>query len=501
MTVNNGTGAVPQVPPLWPPKRPEDERPVDLWGQFEPPPLQSGILPPVLENYVWPTAERMGADPAGLAMAGLVAFAAAIPDEVKLQVKEHDPGWLESARIWVALVGPPSTKKSPILSSALRPINAIDRQMFEAWQARYGAWKALSADERKSTPEPLQERLRLSDTTVEAAQDVFRGTSNGLLISSDELSGWFGALDKYGGSKGASADRAFWLQAFNGGCYPINRVGRGSFLLPNLSASIIGGIQPDAIRRIAGDSVDDGLLQRFFPIVLRTSALGHDTPVPWEAGLYEWAVRSVQNAHTPAPLRFAPEAQAIFRDVQERHHRFGSFETINKKLAAHIGKLDGLFARLCIVWHVASEPWKAAIEPTISAATAAKVAQFIGTFLLPHAFAFYAGVLGMSDDQEQLEAVAGYILAHRLKEIDHRTIQRSVRSCRKLDRFSTRPLFETLAAMNWLTAVDDPEKRNGEPRWFVNSYVHQLFAERAEREEARRIQARATIIELTGQAK
>ena len=26
-------------------------------------------------------------------------------------------------------------------------------------------------------------------------------------------------------------------------------------------------------------------------------------------------------------------------------------EAVNKKLAAHIGKYDGLFARLCLIWH------------------------------------------------------------------------------------------------------------------------------------------------------
>ena len=26
-------------------------------------------------------------------------------------------------------------------------------------------------------------------------------------------------------------------------------------------------------------------------------------------------------------------------------------ERINKKLASHIGKYDGLFARLCVLWH------------------------------------------------------------------------------------------------------------------------------------------------------
>lgn len=501
MSVNNGNGAVPQVPPPWPVERAEDQRPVDLWGQFDPPPLPRGLLPPVLESYVRPTAEQMGADPAGLAMAALVAFAAAIPDTVQLQVKQHDPRWLESARLWVALVGLPSTKKSPIMSSALRAIHTLDKQMLEAWQSRHAAWRSLSAEERKATNEPLQERLRLMDTTVEAAQEVFRGTPHGLLISADELSGWFGALDKYGGSKGASADRAFWLQAFNGGSYAVNRVGRGSILLPNLSASIVGGIQPDAIWRIAGDAVDDGLLQRFFPIVLRTAEMGHDAPIPSEAAMYDWAVRGAKSCSAPTPLRFDPDAQSIFREVQARHHRFGSLETINRKLASHIGKLDGLFARLCIVWHVASNPWTTSLAPQVTADTADRVAQFMKVFLLPHAFAFYSGVLGMSDDQDDLEAVAGYILAHRKMEIDHRTIKRSVRSCRKVDRFHTRPLFETLAAMNWVYAEHDPEKRNGEPRWFVNPWVHQLFAERAEREEARRIQARATIMELSGQAR
>lgn len=499
MNVNSAPAAVPQVPPMWPAKRPEDERPVDLWGQFEPPPLPSGLLPPILESYVWPVARQMGADPSGVAMAALAACAAAIPDDVRLQVKAHDPQWTESARLWVALVGLPSTKKSPMLASALRPINLIDRQMFETWQARYSGWKALSADERKATPEPLQERLRLSDTTTEAAQEIFRGTSNGLIVAADELSGWFGALDKYGGSKGASADRAFWLQAFNGGSYPVNRIGRGSFMLPNLSASILGGIQPDAIRRIAGDAVDDGLLQRFLPIVLRTAALGEDEPIPGQAAQYEMATHAVRHAHATKSLRFDAAAQSIFREVQARHHRLGSIEMLNKKLAAHIGKLDGIFARLCVVWHVMSDPWQINVSPTIGAPVAVQVERFLRVFLLPHAFAFYSSVLGMSDEQDQLEAIGGYILAHRLDKIDHRTVQRSVRSCRKLDRFHTRPLFETLAAMNWLAAVDDPEKRNGEPLWMVNPYIYQLFAERADMEEKRRLQARATISELCGQ--
>ena len=483
--------------PIYPTPRPEDERPFDLWGKFEPPLLSRGILPPVIEAWTWALADQMGADPAGLAMSALTVCAAAIPDTVKVQVQENDPRWLESPRIWTTLVGLPSTKKSPIISAAVAPLAKIDGERFSHWQREHAEWSKLDKGEKASQPEPLQCRHRLGDTTVEAAQDVFRGTTTGLLICADELSGWFGALDKYGGGKGAAADRAFYLQAYNGGEMPINRVGRGSFLLPNVSACILGGIQPDAIRRIVADAVDDGLLQRFFPIVLRTSNLPKDEPLPGAVELYAGAVRILVKLK-PQTLQLDHAAHDIRRALVQRHHGFGACESISKMLAAHMGKYDGLFARLCIVWHILSDPWNQP-APIITADTANAVARFMQSFLLPHAMSFYSSTLTLSDDHDRLEAVAGYVLAHRMTFVDHRTVQRSVRQTRKLAAWETRPLFETLAAMNWLAPVDDPNKRNGEPRWIVNPDVHTLFAERAEQEHCKRLQARATIMELSGQ--
>ena len=93
----------------------------------------------------------MGADPAGLAIAALVTCAAAIPDKVKVKVKRHDD-WSESARIWAALVGNPSTKKSPILAAATKPLLRIDGQMFRDWQRAVAEYNALSKDERMAEP-------------------------------------------------------------------------------------------------------------------------------------------------------------------------------------------------------------------------------------------------------------------------------------------------------------------------------------------------------------
>ena len=87
-------------------------------------------------------------------------------------------------------------------------------------------------------------------------------------------------MDKYSGHRGAAKDRGFWLQSYNGGQYALNRINRGVGLIPNLSVSLLGGIQPDVIRQLVGESYDDGFLQRMLMIVMRPAGLGKDVPTP-----------------------------------------------------------------------------------------------------------------------------------------------------------------------------------------------------------------------------
>ena len=56
--------------------------------------------------------------------------------------------------------------------------------------------------------------------------------------------------------------------------------------------------------------------------------------------------------------------------------------------------------------------------------TAERVAKFMRRFLLPHAFAFYGGVLRLADDHDRLAAVAGYILARQKQRLTNRDVQR-----------------------------------------------------------------------------
>ena len=171
-----------------------------------------------------------------------------------------------------------------------------------------------------------------------------------------QLSGFFGAKDEYNGGKGAQADRAFWLRSLNGGQFALNRVGRGAAIIDNLSVSMLGGIQPEPLRKIARDAVDDGLLQRLFSIMLRNSTMGRDEPMRPVNERYRTLIERLHRLQPPGwmgqgVLEFDDGAQRVRRDLKAKHLELQSLETINRKLASHIGKYDGLFARLCVVWY------------------------------------------------------------------------------------------------------------------------------------------------------
>ena len=482
--------------------------PVDLWGTFAPPAFPRGVLPPVIEAFAVDEGEAMGADPAGLAAAALCVCAAALPDAIKLQVKEHRGGWLESARLWVALVGDPSTKKSPIIAAAERPLARIDRKLFKQYRSEMDRYLRLPPDERKEAEPPRHVRKRLEDTTPEAAAEVLEHSRDGLLCTQDELSGWFGSMDRYAGARGGAKDRAFWLQAFNGGSFSVTRIKRGAFLVDNLSICLLGGIQPDPIRRAAADTVDDGLIQRLCPIVLRPAKMGTDAPGEDAAHAYEAALDSLYRMQPPQlgsgriagdmtePLRLDAGAQEVRRRLEARHLEIIAAGLLNRKLAAHIGKMDGIFARLCVLFHCLDHVGAGRPPATIPQDTAERVARFMHRFLLPHAVAFYGGVLDLSDDHDRLQAIAGYILAQRLEIVKPRDVQAGVRTMRKLERRDTTGALEQLEALGWLLPQSPAQRANAAPVWRVNPAVHRLFAERSDAERERREKARRAIEEL-----
>ena len=172
---------------------------------------------------------------------------------------------------------------------------------------------------------PPQVRAMLGDTTVEAACEVLAVTPAGVLMKLDELSGWFGSMEKYNSGKGAAADRAVWLQAWNGGPYAVNRIIRGAKLIENLSVSLLGGVQPELIRKVAADFLDDGLLQRMFPVIMRPAELDRDEPASGAVDAYG---RLVERLHTLRPPTFGGHGNLAARAMSfasiPRRRRYGA---------------------------------------------------------------------------------------------------------------------------------------------------------------------------------
>ncbi|WP_267407043.1 DUF3987 domain-containing protein, partial [Methylobacterium sp. GC_Met_1] len=99
----------------------------------------------------------------------------------------------------------------------------------------------------------------MADAMVEALGALAAGLPRGLLLVRDELAGWLGAFDKYGGG---GSDRAFAIEMYGGRAYVVDRMKNPEPLrIRHLSIGVLGGVQPDKLEMIL-NGPDDGLASR-----------------------------------------------------------------------------------------------------------------------------------------------------------------------------------------------------------------------------------------------
>ena len=492
--------------------------PIDLFGTATPPDLPIDVLPEPIRDYVQDQAELLGCDPAIIGLCSLVAAAACIHDGVELQPKRHDLNWTEQARLWVAVVGDPSARKSPAIAKAVRHVKKIDINMADEnasamgdykWQ--HESWKeAKKADKTSPIPEPQQppkKRLVVEDATIEALSDVLKDNPRGVLTVKDELTGWFASMDAYkGGAKGASMDRALWLEAYNGGRRVVDRVQRGTIIIPNWSTSIIGGIQPDMMRRISSSMGNDGLLQRFMILVAKPASEDVDR-VPNKAAaerfsrLFDQLIQVQPSAHR---IYLSDQAHVIRERVAKRANRMiAAFD--HPHIQAWLGKWTGLFGRLLTTYHVI-ECAADGVYPTdlqVSGETARMVERLMCDVLLHHAIHFYTEIIDAHERQENVRQLARTILAKGFDRITKRDLTLHWKTSRKLESWEVKATLETLCNMAWLEPdMNTLDAADGKPKaWIVNPKARELFSGQAEREATRRREAAEVVREIRTAAK
>lgn len=455
--------------------------------------------PPVIANLAADISRRMGCDPITAAWTAIVVAAALIDDAVTVQVKAHDTTWRESARLWVAILGDPSTKKSPPMSVVLAAVRKLEAALWADFKVRVAQWEMQAAEAKKAgRPEPERpsaERIAVNDTTLEALFAVLSGNPAGALVVHDELSGWFGSHDAYRPA-GTSKDRAFYLTAYNGGGYSVDRVKAGALFIPNASLCILGGIQPDPMRRIASKLDDDGLLQRFIVLPITPATQGADVAPDLAAlGAWEATVHRLYESRDrvfggwPEVVRFDPVAQKSIDAARARLYALSRNPATDRKFGAALAKGEAQLARIALIFHClidTSGPDGRAPGVTIAARTAEMAVRVFERLVVPAAASFYADIVGLSASHSDARWIAGYVLARGLEVVAARDLYRAARDLRGDDgKHRIEAAMGQLELAGWVRAKL-AERKGPVTAWTVNPRVHVAFAATAERERARR---------------
>jgi hypothetical protein len=248
----------------------------DPWERYVVPEFPFHVLPGHLQDYVASQSTMIGCDPSAMAMCSLTAISGALDHRFAVKMMRGGDWW-EHPRLWTLLVGDPSTKKTPCINAATRPLELHEADLRRDYEARLRDYERAK-QAKDSTVEKLDPPVRyvLFDTTTEKLGEIISRSEHGLLVKRDEFSGWIGSMERYGGgAHGGSSDRSFWLKAYDGGPYGVDRIGRGEIHVPNLSSSLLGGIQPARMAELHG-LTSDGLLKRFTPTMVRRAAVPRD---------------------------------------------------------------------------------------------------------------------------------------------------------------------------------------------------------------------------------
>lgn len=362
----------------------------------------NALLPKPLAEFVNDEADRMCAAPDYVAATLMVALGSVIGTKCAIKPKRRDD-WIVTPNLYGGVVGDPSAKKSPTISTVMRFMDRLEAKEVEllterqktyeaelaAFEAHEAAIKASMKKAASGKPdrdkmlaaqndlaglekpeEPRARRFKSNDATVEKLGDILSHNQHGLLVFRDELMGLLASWEK----EGREGDKAFYLEGWNGtGSFSIDRIGRGSQFIKTLCLSVFGGIQPDLLERYLGGIVNsmdnDGRIQRFQVLV-------YPEQPTWEwrdrypvKGARE-AVRDlfdrlasfdpVMDGATPADdfvklphFIFNDEAQELFIQWNTELHRERISGEANPMMRQHLAKFEKLFCAVALILHLA----------------------------------------------------------------------------------------------------------------------------------------------------
>jgi hypothetical protein len=112
----------------------------DPWQKYVVPTFPLDVLPLGVRRFVQTQSIVIGCDPSALAMAALVNFGAALDHRFALKMMRNGDWWA-SPRLWVLLVGDPSTKKTPAINAAVHELEEHENRLRDRYEAQLAEYK------------------------------------------------------------------------------------------------------------------------------------------------------------------------------------------------------------------------------------------------------------------------------------------------------------------------------------------------------------------------
>lgn len=360
------------------------------------------------------------------------------------------PGWKEPAIFWGALVGDPSTNKTPACEAIRRALLEVEAEKLEHYKqladehearvekarAARRAWQKavdqavkdgepapdMPADAREP-PAPPRPRLWVANATIEKLARILAEQPGGIINFSDELAGLLGSFDRYGGNGG---DRAFYLELFGGRPYRLDRVGDGSIDIPHMAVSILGTIQPDRLSRLILSGDNDGLASRFIyawpaPRAKRRPGARPDCELLRRAFK---RLTAVEGCGVVVPL--SADAADRFEDWWQGPHDEAT-KRASGMLAEAYGKMNGGVLRWALLFEflrwATTDTWVAGMEPReVSRASIDAAITFAERWAKPMARRVFAEA-SIPEADRQAAVLARLLLSERPTTINARQMR------------------------------------------------------------------------------
>jgi Protein of unknown function (DUF3987) len=143
------------------------------WQQIRPiiaalPPVASltpELLPKSLGDFIFDVADRQQSPADFVAVAALCGLSSLIGNKVRVYPKINDD-WRIVPNLWGALIGEPSTMKTPTLKAALSPIHNLEAETRKSWQQKERDQKIdaeLASLESRDSRKLIKDALKSGD--------------------------------------------------------------------------------------------------------------------------------------------------------------------------------------------------------------------------------------------------------------------------------------------------------------------------------------------------